>query len=452
MLVSIWTVVFLLHGLLYLALVPPWQAPDEPTSFELLLTMEAKGRLVSIQDQDLSIQRDIIASMERSSYWERGGYGPRPRPYQASFEFIYPCCYTQLHRPPLYQLLLLPVARLGYGWPVEQRLMLVRAATLLFGAATVAIASLIGSELAVVNPGLAFVFPALIALHPQFAYSNATFNADNLIALLSAIVCWLLLRIFKHGISLRRLLGLGLIFGLGIFTKRTILFILPSVGLACLWQGWSMWREPMQEQRRKLLGTGAIAVVTAGLLLLPSIRNYMTTLLVRYVIPTGLQAYINYIVAGIIDPSVPLGIRLLQAILFINRTFWGNYGWHYITLPGIVQQLLLALTVGTWVTTMILLVWYGPAFAAWIRRYLWLCAFAVLTTLTLTWINVPYPGLPQGRYVFPVLLPILLLISVGWCGWWPKRWVAPGVVITIIALLAFDLYCIVGLLVPGFYL
>src|SRR5207253_6448087 len=46
-------VLTLLHGLIYIALLPPWQTPDEPTVFEYAALLGQLGRVPTNLDRDL---------------------------------------------------------------------------------------------------------------------------------------------------------------------------------------------------------------------------------------------------------------------------------------------------------------------------------------------------------------------------------------------------------------
>src|SRR5690349_24720950 len=62
----------LLHGLLYLAIVPPWQHYDEPTHFEYARLIALWGRQPGINETDLTTNREIADSMYRFRFWPPG--------------------------------------------------------------------------------------------------------------------------------------------------------------------------------------------------------------------------------------------------------------------------------------------------------------------------------------------------------------------------------------------
>ncbi|MBV9788999.1 MAG: glycosyltransferase family 39 protein [Chloroflexi bacterium] len=452
LLVAVWVGLFLLRALIYLALTPPWQAPDEPTSMELLLTMEARGRLVSPADADLDIQREIVASMQRAHYWELGGYGYAPKVPNAVFDDVYACCGTQLHRPPLYHFLLLPAARLTSGWPLEQRLIVLRAASILLGMITVGLVTIISYELAVVHRALPLVMPALVAFHPQFTYISTIFNSDNLITLIGALFFLVLLRAMQRGLTLWRFLLLAGLIGVGFFTKRTIVFLAPALGLAVLGRLIELWRAYGRSARRWLLALGSGAILTVfAVAAVPALRAVVYNFTGRYLFFNDPLGYLGFISRGIFAPSVPMWSWFGTSLLFLNRSFWGSYGWHQVFIPSTLQRILLLCVVGTWLLALIWTTLRRRQFPRWTQRYIWLCVLSIGVALTITLLNAPAPVLPQGRYLFLVLIPIVLLMAIGLVSWWPRRWTLYGVGLVWSALILLDMYTLGAVFIPGFY-
>lgn len=448
MFVGVWSWVFLLHALFYLVLTPPWQAPDEPTSVELLLTMQAKGRIVTPADKDPAIEQEIIASMNRSRYWELGSYGYRPEGQVGTFKFIYPCCNTQLSRPALYQLLMLPAAYWTDGWPIEQRLLVFRGLTIVLGILTVAVVTIISYELVIVHPALPLVVPALVALQPQFAYSSASFNSDNLVALVGALLFLILLRILRHGLSLKRVLSCVVLVVLGFLAKRTMLFMLPAISLGVLIQAAIMWRHGSSSVRRWLLIAG-IGIFLAGAAagLVPPLRADILSGLKRVVFQAGLAHYKSFVFDRLrwLPPWLPVSVP------FLSRSFWGSFGWHQIFVAPPIQTILLWLTSAGWLAALGFLMARGKQLPHWSSRFLWLCVLSLVSALIITLINAPQGILPQGRYLFVVLAPIMLLLGLGFLWWTPRRWISLVVSLVWLGLLALDSYTILAVVIPGFY-
>jgi hypothetical protein len=447
----VWTSVFLVHALTYLFLIPAWQAPDEPTSVELLLTIQARNRLVTPGDSIPEIQREIIASMERNRFWEFGGYGGRPlSDDDRNFHAIWSCCDTQLNRPPLYQLLLLPAAKLTPRWSIERRLWLLRFLTVLLGAITVAVVVRIACDLGELHPAIPWIFPAFVALSPQFAYSSATFNADNLAALLGALLFWRLLRALRYGITARSLAELALLVVLGFGTKRTFLLAVPAVLLALAWQAIAAYRAQHKDQRLKLplAFGGGIAAVLILVASVSAVRARVSNLVWRYVFNNAPATRLN-VLQQVTDQNLTIESWIQRNVVFLNLSFWGSYGWHTVQIAPLIGQLLLFLIVASWLSAVMWLLWKREALPSWGVRFLWVGVFGGITAVLLTVIGTPPEVLPQGRYLFPVMVPIFLLTTIGICGWLPRHRALLGAAV-VSGLLALDLYSIVAVVIPAF--
>jgi hypothetical protein len=56
----------------------------------------------------------------------------------------------------------------------------------------------------------------------------------------------------------------------------------------------------------------------------------------------------------------------------------------------------------------------------------------------------------QGRYLFTTIVPIGVLLIVGWTAWFPLRWRAPVGIGVSMALVVLNGYALFRVLVPGF--
>ena len=130
--------------------------------------------------------------------------------------------------------------------------------------------------------------------------------------------------------------------------------------------------------------------------------------------------------------------------------FWANFGW--LTIP-LAPGWYLLLLVGCISAVVGLVRW-------WIRRYQWggfdrvgmavmILAFVLISLQTF----IPMIGSawqPQGRYVFPALLPAVALLAAGWRGLVPAR-ARPALGASLIAgMIAFEQLCIWGYLAPRY--
>lgn len=452
LLIGLWLSLFLIRGFLYLALIPPWQAPDEPTSVELLLTMQARGRLVSIPDMDLDVQRIITSSMVRGDYWKYG-YGRNPGGAAPIFEQIWPG-RTQLNRPPLYQLLLLPGAYATASWPIEARLYVFHALSLLMVAGTALSVLSVGRTFAGELPALPWVVAALAMFHPQLTLIGVSVNSDNFAGLVGSLVFLVLLKLFRDGLSWRRVVLLAGLIAMGIWTKRTTFFLLPTVIIALLVLLGAQWRRLQAYHRRRIgLVGGAVGIAFGGLLFTPLAPTIVRTVSFNF-FDYQLAGRFGQFVAQLQNPQMPFGTWFATAVMFLNRTFWADVGWHRGVLPPIFNALLLGFVASSWLAALALTDRLRRRWQPWQRNFLLICWIGLGLNLVQTFIHFfTYAeiGLPHGRYLFPSFVPIMLLIALGVCGWWPHRWTKWGSTVVLLFAMSFDLYAIFGLILPAFY-
>src|SRR6185369_4716004 len=89
-------VLALLHGLLYLAITPPWQHYDEPTHFEYARLIALWDRVPGLQEADRSTNREIADSIYRFRFEP-----PDARPNLLGLEAANIGFNEKVH-PPLY--------------------------------------------------------------------------------------------------------------------------------------------------------------------------------------------------------------------------------------------------------------------------------------------------------------------------------------------------------------
>jgi hypothetical protein len=215
----------LMHSLLYLALLPPWQTPDEPTVFEYAALVAQLGRVPTNTDRDLALERRITDSLMRQHFFEYlTGNAPAVPPNDlevARASFFMP---RQVGSdPPLYFILAaLPLKLIG-ARVIEQQLLALRLLSVLMTSATVLCAYAAARELLPHARGVALAVALGLALQPMFVFIGTGAGNDSLANLIGAAICWLLIRLLRCGVSLRRAIVLLALLSAGALTKRTLL-------------------------------------------------------------------------------------------------------------------------------------------------------------------------------------------------------------------------------------
>jgi hypothetical protein len=191
--------------------------------------------------------------------------------------------------------------------------------------------------------------------------------------------------------------------------------------------------------------------VLSAVAVIPPLRTAAYDFTSRYLFFNDPLAYLGFISRGIFAPYVPMWTWFGTSLVFLNQSFWGSYGWHQVFIPGALQKILMGCVVGTWLLALIWITARRRQIPGWASGYFWLCVLSIVTALIITLLNAPAPVLPQGRYLFLVLIPILLLMAIGAASWWPRRWTLYGVGLIWSALILLDLYTLSAVFIPGFY-
>lgn len=449
----------LARGLLYAVVIPPWQAPDEPKHFEYARLVADKGRLVTPQDRSVPLQQAIIDSMVHYRFWDLGYYH---YPYDAAnppqkFNQVWVQIQAStLWHPPVYYGMCAIVMWPWRAADVATQLYAMRLLSVLLFAGTVVMAFLTAREIFPTNTALLIAIPASVLWQPTFTFISSSVNNDNLANLVMAGVIWLLVRWYMRGFTLLQGLAIVALLVLGTLTKRTTLFAWPLAVAAVPLYLWG--RETSRWMRWAwLAGLGAVIAGTLGFiaLLLGGQGGSLTS---------WLSSDLRWATDVLRNPDQ---YRLTDPTIYaayaqsLFTTFWAAFGWLSINLEKI-WYLLLSLINLFAVVGLALLTrrsWRGQVSLSQ-RQKRALVLLAATFVLALGFVlfkaireQTFLPGdLPQGRYLFPVIVPISALLVTGLWQWVPVRYQHPALIAFLTALVMFDTWCLMGYILPAFYL
>ena len=255
---------------------------------------------------------------------------------------------------------------------------------------------------------LALAAAAIVALNPQFIYQSAAINNDVVAALCGAALLLACVVLLQEGLSVRRLVGLGVVAGVALLSKLQIAAIGPAVALSlalaarrCPVGTGQPVRRWLLSCLRALLVVGIIAGAVSGWWYLRNLRLYgditgMSTLDEMWV---GRDAADNLW-------AIQQGLPQLWASL------WARFGYGQIPVPA-------AMTAG-----MALICAAGLTGLVRGRRRR--IAPSILATLGLAFLGVTaivayymarQPAGAMGRFLFPVLPAFAVLLVAGTDAW-----------------------------------
>lgn len=394
----------------YAVATPRWNNPDEPAHFNYIREVADSGHLPVIASGDWDAE--LLERLKTAHFPDDRAIG----------EIRY-----EAHQPPLYYLLATPLYRLSGTFGLSAQVLALKGLSIVLGALVVVATFVGGRQIFPDRPAIALLAAATAAFIPMHTAISAAINNDSLANALAAVTVATLAFGLRRGFDDRASVAVGLLLGALLLTKLTVYLYVPLALGVLIWAERQRFHthklvSPLSVWRRPLLALAVAAAVAAWWF----VRNALTY---GWADPLAAVRH-DEIVVG--QPrwerfDVVAGDYVLR-VLF--RSFWGQFGWMGVVLDERLYVLYLALTLLALGGLLLLLrerFRPGPERS---RRAasLALSAFAepgqrlalgLLVAATVLAIGqvLAYNSRfiqPQGRYLFPALAPIALLLSLGW--------------------------------------
>jgi hypothetical protein len=223
-------IIALIHGSIYVFLVPPWQHYDEPNHFEYVWTLSNQGHLPTPAEPSSDLSPLIIDSMIANGFY--GGMG-------AQREFPVPSDRTrvpgvsQFDEPPLYYFLVSLPIRITNPVDIKLQLYISRIVSLIAYLASILIAWGITREITPPGNLLRMVVPFSLAMLPGYTDIMTSINNDVGAVIIVSLSLWGGLRLIVRGFSILDFLWTLIPALLAYITKNTavVAFIIPPVSL-----------------------------------------------------------------------------------------------------------------------------------------------------------------------------------------------------------------------------
>jgi len=440
----------LLHGILYASLMPPWGLLDEEQHLHYVQHLVEERAIPTVGTTMLSAE--IIDSAFDTERWAHFGW-PAP-PSRDPLAMGLEGHSYEGYQPPLYYAVMAPLYRLLPG-TVLDKLYALRWATVALSLLSVFIVFRVSRLLAGGAVALPYLAALLMAVIPERTAAISRVNNDVALEVAAAALVWVCTLIALRGLTWRRSLLLGLLFGLTMLAKISgALLIVPVAG--------ALW---MARGTPRLGGHVMLAGVAAAAPVVP----WMARNLRVYGDLTGSSGF-----ARISPLQLPAFSwqGLLGAIWDLFRHFWFVW-WKGAVASGnavtLAAQALLTLLVVVSVAGLYRSLW-GRGMrrpisddAAPRRQVLLIFAAAVAAyglVIVLGYFGSNFPlfgnrvlvpvlvPVIQGRYFLPVVVPAVILFCWGLAHVWQGDRLVKG---SIALLAALSLLSLFGNLLPYHY-
>ncbi len=431
--------VYLPLAALYAIRTPAWQAPDEPAHYNYVAQL-ADGRLPVLEAGDW--QQDALDALRAT------GFDPALHDELQALEY-------EDHQPPLYYALQTPVYLATDGDLTAMRLLSVLLGAGAIVAGWAALRSLLPRWPVVALSGAGF-----IAFLPQHLAILGSVSNDPLAELIAALTLLAAVRYVGNrpapDAAPINPLVLGVLVAAALVTKTTIYFLAGIAVLAVLLRGWRA-RWPLSRIAAHLAAVIVPALLIGGLWWGRNLSVYGGldfAGLERHDEVTVGQPRTGEYIESMYGGSTRLYLEQYARTTF--RSFWGQFGWMAVPMPGWTYTLFLLFTLAVLV---------GAGLFA--RRARWPGALSgpqrdglILLAATLVFVVAAYLLYNldfvqfQGRYLYYALLPIALVVGLGLCGWAaPLAGRVPALawapLLVIAGLAVFALYALERIIVPN---
>jgi 4-amino-4-deoxy-L-arabinose transferase-like glycosyltransferase len=446
--VARWLLILVLAAFVLLAVAyslgtPPWEAPDEPAHYLYGEYLAAHGSLPS------------EVSPQQGNYWEDG--------YVTSlYEWYQPPLYYALVAPQIALVNMISQGTIPQTFPpvdpdfpeqVENLfaappagsssspfyspgLRLARFFSVALGLGTLLVVYRVGKLASGGDQVVALSATGVMAFIPQYTFLSGYVTNDNLVILMSALCLLAFLNLLKPSDKrgMWRVVGTGLLLALALYTKLSLLFLVP-LGMLCLLLRLAHHRSARQWflESSVLVGV-AILPYLLGLLVLPGMRDQMA-----------------YAYASLQAKSEFMSFEYLTGLWPQTYTsFWGRFGWMNVGTPRWIANTMNLVTLAGLIGSLVLLVRgrqqdQSPSLR---RSLVLLWAMCGLVAIGFIRFNLSVRQ-PQGRLLFAALPALVILVALGYRHLAGRHCALVGTAMVLFTFAA-NLICLFGALLPAY--
>ena len=452
-------------------ITPPFQAPDEPSHFSYAQHLAETG---SLPEHNAELASDVETVLS-GLHHEQVKFNPavktiasRSEQRQLQADLALPLSRTHpggagvaSAEPPLYYTLETIPYYLGSSGTLLDQLELMRLLSALMAGLSAMCVFLFVRELLPATPWAATVGGLGAALFPLLGFTSGAVTPDAMLCTVSCAIFYCLARTFRHGLTTKAAVALGLLMAVGFLTKVNFLGLVPGVVLGLVVLGFRGVHDDAQSDgSRHTFGPMALALAIGispvCAYALDNVLNAHPTLGVVSSTAHGVTGDLSGLGGLASDaayiwqfylPRLPGMPRYFHGIS-TTRQLWlarevGLYGWLDTSFPQWVLEIALISVAAIAILALRSLITYRAA----IRRHLPELVVYIAICLGLMVLlgqdahhqGHSEPGWAQPRYLLP-LLPIGALIVASAARGAGRRWGPAVGTLMVVLFLSHDIF------------
>lgn len=423
-------VLFVCHLAVSLALIPPWQHPDE--NAHVAIAEAFQSRLLGIHPSDPGREEEILRSMTEHEWWRHYGVPP-PEPLPARFALLSSQNAldtlgtepTISDHPTPYYLAIAAVLMFTSGTSVVDDLYVMRALSAVIAMLTLWVAWRAVREFLGESAGTTIA--VMLALHPRFAVASTAANSDALVNLAGVIVWWQAMRAVRGANVTWPVAAMWTAAVCGAVVDR---MGVPLLIAACVISVVAYLQAGVRRSTI-LRAVASLALLAASFGVLAAWRTFRGARW-EQILPV---------------PQAQTWEYFVSFTSVLAESWWAAFGWLRYSLP--------------WSATIVLGL-TAVAVVGIIRRFLWDDHVRTRTILGVSvvivgiqvaavyWIFFRLAHGSDGRHLFPAMIPALVLIWVGIESWVPVQYRQHAAVVLVLIFAALNSFVWALVAVPAY--
>jgi hypothetical protein len=238
----------IIHGVIYLIVVPPWGHYDEPTHFEYAWMIANRNDFPKAGEYDAALRRQILESMLMHRFYELRGW-------DADLAHLHDPVnigINQIGDPPVYYFLASIPLRFMRLQSIDAQMLACRFVSFLLFLLAVLVGWKFSGEIAREGNPIRWMIPLSMVLMPALVELMTAVSNDSAAVLVFSLFLYFSIKLIKYGPHLRTILTLVLLVVIGLFTKSSTWLMGIAFLIALIL---SFFRE-----KRMLIGWGIVVI------------------------------------------------------------------------------------------------------------------------------------------------------------------------------------------------
>jgi len=437
-----------IRGLIYGLFIPFDQTPDENHHFKLIKAKHLQLNHASEEERRSAAAQEMLT-------WCYLTY-PESCPEKSSLEDF---AGSTLPLPP-------PSRQIYYlftGWILKilslenmrDEVYVMRGVSILCGTLVVFLSFLVAREIFPENRFLILGVPVFITFVPQFSAMNGSINNDKLVEIFAALLFWVMVRIFKHGMTGRYFLAYTVTMGLTLLSKRTGVFTVPLVLVFLVVY---YWKTSLGIRMHVVLTGIFIGIIIGGYYLIMW-NGLVNELIDENIISIPAPGNIKYLLLRPDLYTIQSLKYYAKFFIMMYWSFWGVFGYMTIHLHHfwyVVAALAQFLSIGGLLNFTLQIKMKKLSVERWKAKVLYLFAASIILIIMIPFtrsilFRFKDPSLTQGRYLFTVIIPISMLTVFGVASLFHRKYHRLIGAIAIIGLIILDVVCLSNYILLNFH-